>query len=133
MVYTLEKDNITDKKELYLQINNMSFEDYAKRYLLKDNFSDLADLEYITSLHSISDYLKNADNYIIFHSVNDYLTSSQQLKKLKLYTGKKSLYLDNGAHLGFMYREEFLSLLKSEISRSNSNEPSRLSENLIRQ
>ncbi len=133
LVYTLEKDNITDKKELYLQINNMSFEDYAKRYLLKDNFSDLDDLEYITSLHSISDYLKNADNYIIFHSVNDYLTSSQQLKKLKLYTGKKSLYLDNGAHLGFMYREEFLSLLKSEISRSNSNEPSRLSENLIRQ
>lgn len=131
LVYTIESENITDKKELYLKINNTSFEDYAEKYLLKGDFNEIDDLEYITSLHSISDYLKNADNYIIFHSVNDYLTNSQQLKKLKLYTGKKSLYLDNGAHLGFMYREEFLSLLKSEISSSNSNEPSRLSENLI--
>ena len=131
LVFTIESENITDKKELYLKINNTSFEDYAEKYLLKGDFNEIDDLEYITSLHSISDYLKNADNYIIFHSVNDYLTNSQQLKKLKLYTGKKSLYLDNGAHLGFMYREEFLSLLKSEISSSNSNEPSRLSENLI--
>ncbi len=131
LVYTIESENITDKKELYLKINNTSFEDYAEKYLLKGDFNEIDDLEYITSLHSISDYLKNADNYIIFHSVNDYLTNSRQLKKLKLYTGKKSLYLDNGAHLGFMYREEFLSLLKSEISSSNSNEPSRLSENLI--
>ena len=131
LVFTIESENITDKKELYLKINNTSFEDYAEKYLLKGDFNEIDDLEYITSLHSISDYLINADNYIIFHSVNDYLTNSQQLKKLKLYTGKKSLYLDNGAHLGFMYREEFLSLLKSEISSSNSNEPSRLSENLI--
>lgn len=131
LVFTIESENITDKKELYLKINNTSFEDYAEKYLLKGDFNEIDDLEYITSLHSISDYLKNADNYIIFHSVNDYLTNSQQLKKLKLYTGKKSLYLDNGAHLGFMYREEFLSLLKSEISSSNSNEPSRFSENLI--
>ena len=133
LVYTIESENITDKKELYLKINNTSFEDYAKKYLLKGELRSIEDLEYITSLHAISDYLQNADNYIIFHSVNDYLTNSSQLKKLKLYTGKKSLYLDNGAHLGFMYRDEFLSLLKSEISRSNSNEPSRLSRNLIRQ
>ena len=94
LVYTIESENITDKKELYLKINNTSFEDYAKKYLLKGELRSIEDLEYITSLHAISDYLQNADNYIIFHSVNDYLTNSSQLKKLKLYTGKKSLYLD---------------------------------------
>ena len=129
LVYTLEKENIPDKKDLYLQINNTSFEDYAKKYLLDGNFAGIEDLEYVTSLHSISDYLKNGSNYIIFHSVNDYLTTPPQLKKLKLYTKEKSTYLDNGAHLGFMYREEFLNRLKEEIALEGLSESSRLSEN----
>ncbi len=116
LIYTLEFDNYKDKKELYKYINNMNYSDYASKYLL-DNGQKLDEIEYIFSLHSISEYLKNSDNYKIYHSINDYLTTPQQLKKLKLYTGKKSVYMDNGAHLGFLYREEFLNELKKDIQR----------------
>ena len=116
LIYTLEFDNYKDKKELYKYINNMNYSDYASKYLL-DNGQKLDEIEYIFSLHAISEYLKNSDNYKIYHSINDYLTTPQQLKKLKLYTGKKSVYMDNGAHLGFLYREEFLNELKKDIQR----------------
>ncbi len=116
LIYTIERANTEDPKELYARINDTSYRDYAQKYLLTPPYQEIEDLQYISSLYSISDYLENADNYIIFHSINDYLTTPSQLKKLKLYTGNKSVYLDNGAHLGFMYRDEFLQMLKSEIS-----------------
>ena len=40
---------------------------------------------------------------------------NHQLKKLKLYTKNKSVYYDNGAHLGFLYRAEFLEDLRNKI------------------
>ena len=119
LVYTIEQENIKDKKDLYMQINNMSYQNYAEKYLLNDENKTIKDLEYNASLHSISDYLKNSSNYIIFHSINDYLTNSQQLKKLKLYTGAKSVYYDNGSHLGFLYRKEFQQELKKAIDLEN--------------
>lgn len=133
LVYTIENESVKDKKELYRQINNMSYQNYAEKYLLDEENATIDDLKYQASLHSISDYLKNSGNYIIFHSVNDYLTTPEQLKKLKLYTGSKSVYFDNGAHLGFLYRKEFLDELKKEISLSdkeNEKSGSISSENL---
>jgi hypothetical protein len=44
------------------------------------------------------------------------LASNSQLKRLKQYTGDKTVFLDNGAHLGFMYRKEFIDDLKETIS-----------------
>ena len=120
LVYTIENENISDKKELYRQINNMTYQDYAQKYLLDTEYETVDDLKYVASLHSISDYLKNNDNYKIYHSINDYLTTPEQLKKLKTYTGAKSTYLDNGSHLGFLYRKEFQQELKKEISMQNS-------------
>lgn len=119
LVYTIENENISDKKELYCQINNMTYQDYAQKYLLDTEYETVDDLKYVASLHSISDYLKNNDNYKIYHSINDYLTTPEQLKKLKTYTGAKSTYLDNGSHLGFLYRKEFQQELKKEISMQN--------------
>ena len=133
LVYTIENESVKDKKELYRQINNMSYQNYAEKYLLDEENATIDDLKYQASLHSISDYLKNSGNYIIFHSVNDYLTTPEQLKKLKLYTGSKSVYFDNGAHLGFLYRKEFLDELKKEISlndKENEKSESISSENL---
>lgn len=121
LVYTLENENITDKKELYNQINDMSYQDYAKKYLLNEEYDHIDDLKYVASLHSISGYLKNNDNYKIYHSINDYLTTPEQLKKLKSYTGSKSTYFDNGAHLGFLYRQEFLDDLRKEIASGAKN------------
>ena len=77
---------------------------------------DVNDLNFETSLHYISDYLKNNDNYRIYHSINDYLVSQNQLKQLKQYADDKMILLDNGAHLGFLYREEFIEDLKQTIA-----------------
>lgn len=131
LIYTIEKDKYKDKKELYRMINNMNYHDYAEKYLLHNGEMSWGELDYISSLHSISHYLKNSDNYKIYHSLNDYLTNTQQLKKLKLYTGKKSTYLDNGSHLGFLYREEFIDELKKEIALIKDKAESVLSNNTI--
>ena len=100
--------------DFYKDVNNISYKDYVEKYLLKDNFNSIKDFEYQTSLHKISDYLMHADNYKIYHSINDYLTNQKQLKQLKLYTGKKTVLFDNGSHLGFLYRKEFIDELKSD-------------------
>lgn len=115
LIYTIESENIDDTCEFYKQVNNTSYRDYAQKYLIGQDYPNIKSLEHDSSLHSISEYLKNCDNYKIYHSINDYLTNSEQLKKLKLYTGEKSLYMDNGSHLGFVYRDDFLEELKNEI------------------
>ncbi len=116
LVYTIENTsrckNCTD---IYKNINQMNYRAYVDKYLLNDEFK-LEDLKYTSSLHSISDYLKNNNNYKIYHSLNDYLTNQSQLKKLKQYSGSKTVLLDNGAHLGFLYRKEFLDDLKNTIT-----------------
>ena len=37
-------------------------------------------------------------------------------KKLKEYTGANTVLIDNGSHLGFLYRQEFIDNLKNTIS-----------------
>lgn len=86
---------------------DISYKNYANEYLGGD-FSN-------TDLYSISEYLINSDNYKIYHSINDYLTNTKQLKQLKNFTGNKSVYLNNGSHLGFLYRQEFLDSLKRDL------------------
>ena len=130
LVYTIENESFKNKNELYRQINNMSYHEYAEKYLLNEENETIDDLRYEASLHSLSDYLKNGENYVIFHSINDYLTTHEQLKKLKLYTKNKSVYYDNGAHLGFLYRAEFLEDLRNEIKdKTNQKENEIISVN----
>ena len=116
LIYTIEegKEN-TSKHDLYNQINNMDYKDYAQKYLLSENIK-IDDLSYETSLYSISDFLENSKNYKIYHSINDYLTNTSQLKRLKEYSKDKMVLFDNGAHLGFTYRQEFLDDLKNTIA-----------------
>ncbi len=116
LVYTIENTKKTDKAELYKTINNMSFKDYAQKYLIKDETKTIDSLCYSASLHSISNYLKNNENYKIYHATDDYLANKNQLKKLRQYSGKKLILLSNGAHLGFLYRQEFIDNLKKEIA-----------------
>lgn len=116
LIFTIENGSKSNKSDIYHIINNMNYQDYAEKYLFSvaDKSSD--DFTYETSLHSISDYLANNDNYKIYHSINDYLTSTFQLKRLKEYTGPNTVLVDNGAHLGFLYRDEFIQHLKDSIA-----------------
>ncbi|MBQ8458589.1 VacJ family lipoprotein [bacterium] len=116
LIFTIEKISKSNRSNIYEMINNMGFQDYAKKYLIKNENETCDDLTYETSLYSISNYLENSDNYKIYHSLNDYLTDTNQLKRLKQYSRDKIVLLDNGAHLGFLYRQEFIDDLKNTIA-----------------
>ncbi len=115
VIFTLENSKKTDKSALYNTINNMSFHDYATKYLINDENKTIDDYSHQTSIHLIANYLKNNNNYKIYHAMDDYLTNRNQLKKLKEYTGKNTTLMSNGGHLGFLYRQEFMDDLKREI------------------
>ena len=117
LIFTME--NSTKSKpnpDIYHRINNMGYEDYTKTYVLPAGYK-IEYLAYDTSLYSIAYFLENSENYKIYHSVNDYLTNASQMKKLKQYSKDKLTLFDNGAHLGFLYRSEFLENLKQTIAR----------------
>lgn len=122
LIFTIEKASKFEKSDIYNVINNMNYQDYAEKYLLGANDSSAEDLSYEVSLHSISDFLQHNNSYKIYHSLNDYLTNTTQLKRLKEYSGNKVVLLDNGSHLGFLYRKEFLNDLKDTISNYKSED-----------
>ena len=115
LIYTIENDKKTDKAALYESINNMSFNDYAQKYLITDKNKTVDNLAYEASLHSISRYLKNNSNYKMYHTIDDYFANKGQLRKLKEYTGKNTVLISNGGHLGYLYRQEFIDELKKDI------------------
>lgn len=116
LIFTIENGSKSTKSDIYHVIDNMNYRDYAEKYLLSSTDKNSDDLSYEVSLYSISDYLEHGTNYKIYHSLNDYLTNTNQLKKLKEYSGNKTVFLDNGSHLGFLYRQEFIENLKDTIS-----------------
>ena len=122
LIFTIEKAPKTKGSDIYFQINNMNYQDYAEKYLLSEDDKTCDDLSFETSLYAISGYLESADNYRIYHSVNDYLTNKNQLKKLKQYSKDKFVLFDNGAHLGFLYRKEFQEDLKNTIVKNYSRQ-----------
>lgn len=115
LVYTIENLDKNTNKDFYLNMNNMSYQDYAEKYLLADCGGTLDDLIYDTSLYSIADYLKNNDNYKIYESMDDFLINQSQLEQLKAYSPQNVICLNNGSHLGFLYRKEFLESLKKML------------------
>lgn len=116
LVYTTEKiknPNI-DEKDLYKLIYNMNYKSYLEHYLNKN--LNLEELNKKENLGALSNYFINSDNYRIFHSLDDYLTNKEQLKELRSYCDNKLTIFSNGAHLGFLYRDEFTNELKKEIA-----------------
>lgn len=119
LVYTIENACKIKKCDIYNTINNLSFRDYAEKYLLANAGGTLDDLRYDTSLYSISDFLKSNKNYKIYHSLDDFFINKNQLKQLKQYSPINVVCLNNGSHLGFLYRKEFQEVFKREISITN--------------
>lgn len=119
LIYTIEKKNnpTLDNKLTYDLIYNSNFKDYINRYLVgKYSYEEI---ENANTLSSISNYLINKDNYKIYHSLDDYLTNKKQLKELRGYCDDKLVLFNNGAHLGFLYRDEFINALTQEINLDN--------------
>ena len=116
LIFTLEKTPKNKPADIYNKINNMNYRDYAEKYLLGKNYNTIDDLNFASDLFSLQDFLQKSSNYKIYHSLDDYLTNSNQLKKLKICTGNKTVLLSNGGHLGFMYKPEFIEELKKDIN-----------------
>lgn len=116
LIYTTEINNNPkiDKTELYKQINSMNYRDYIDKYFITDktNYEEIAAT---TSLDSIINYLINNDNYKIYHSLDDYLINKNHLRQLRRTCENKLVLISNGAHLGYLYRKEFIDDLKNEI------------------
>lgn len=119
LILTLEHTNTCKKCDIYKDINNMNFNDYAQKYLLSEKSKNIDELDEEISLYSITEYLKNNNNYTIYHTLDDYLVNTNQLKQLKKLSGEKTVLISNGAHLGFLYRQEFLEDLKKKITLKN--------------
>ena len=115
LIFTMENARTTKRTDIYNFINNISYKDYIEKYLLSNSKYTKEELENKTSLYSISDFLQNNDNYKIYHTLDDYLVSQNQLKDLRKIAGKKLVLFDKGSHLGYLYRKEFKDILIKDI------------------
>lgn len=123
LVFTIENGSTAKKNKNYTAMNNMTFNDYAQKYLFVNQQKPLAQVDYESSLYSIANFLQSSNNYKIYHSVDDYYASPQQLAWLKQQSGEKVVYFSNGSHLGELYRPEFLAEFKKEIQfRAEQND-----------
>ena len=116
VIFTIENAPKNKPSGIYNKIYNMGYSDYMEQYIMQDESAFANELNHGFGLVAISDYLENADNYKIYHTLNDYLITTVQLKQLKRMAGDKLVILDNGSHMGFLYRREFLQSLKNTIS-----------------
>lgn len=116
LVFTLEKTPKNTATGVYDTLNNMNYHDYMEKYFLGAPYRNVSELSYETSLLAIAPFLKNGSNYKIYHSVDDYLVNTKQLKNLKTLAGEKLVLLSNGAHLGFLYTPQFQEDLKKTIN-----------------
>ena len=121
LIFVIENTPTNKKSDFYTLANSINYKDYTEKYLFK-NVSDnkLKDDNWF-SLSDIAMFLATHKNYKIYHSMTDYLTNKSQLKNLKLLTGNKTVLIDNGAHLGFLYRSEFIEDLKATILDFKTN------------
>lgn len=117
VIFTIENAPTSKKSDIYDSINNMSFYDYAQKYLINNQDKSVEQLSYDSSLYSLTNFLQKNKNYKIYHSLDDCFVNSDQLSWLKKQTGNKSVFFSNGSHLGFLYRKEFLDEFKKDIKR----------------
>lgn len=111
IIFTIENAPINKKSNIYDITNKTGFLGYVDKYIKYS--SDITDKNF--KLTSISNYLQTADNYKIYHTVNDYFINKSQLKQLKDIAKNNLTIIDNGSHMGFLYRQEFIDDLKQII------------------
>lgn len=117
LIFTIEDGSVSKKNDIYEQVSNMSFYDYAQKYLISTQDKPVEKLAYDSSLYSLSDFLKKNKNYKIYHALDDCFTTPEQLSWLKNQTGNKAVLFSNGSHLGFLYRQEFIDAFKNDVKR----------------
>ena len=108
VIYVIEDPVKNGKKDIYKEINSIGYKEYSEKYLGINTSKEKKKLLESTKLSYLSNYLKTGNNYKIYHTSNDYLTNKEQLKYLKKLTGNNLVIINNGSHMGFLYRPEFI-------------------------
>lgn len=116
VIFTIENVSKCKKTDVYKQINDMNFNDYLEKYLATSVNKPMSELNQKMSLYSISDFLATSDKYKVYEAMDDYFINQKQLGWLKKTGSNKVVVLNNGSHLGFLYRKEFQDSLKTEIA-----------------
>ena len=119
LIFTLKGYKRCQRCDICEISNKTTFYDYSKEFLFDKQGKTQKDFEYETTLYSIANYLQTADNYKIYHTLDDYFTNSEQLLWLKNICRDKAVYYSNGSHLGFLYRKEFLTSFEQDITINN--------------
>lgn len=122
IIFTIENAPKNKPSDIYNTINNMGYNDYFEKYIMPDMEAVSKELNHGFGLIAISDYLENANNYKIYHTKNDYLINKTQLKQLKRMAGDKLIIMDNGSHMGFLYKKEFQNDLRKTIADFKKDE-----------
>lgn len=127
VVYTIENCKRSKVNPMYGEMNEMSFYEYSQKYLkdyfVANNGKTLEQLDYDASMHCLADFLQKNKNYKIYHALDDYFTTPEQISWLKSQGKDKVVVFSNGSHLGFLYRPEFIELFKKDIKlQSNFTE-----------
>ena len=117
-----QKGNACKKCAFYDSVKDLSFYDYAQKYLLIDNYKSPEQLNYDTSLYCLKDFLQKNEKYKIYHTLDDYYANKQQLGWLKTQAKNKAVIFSNGSHLGFLYRKEFMDEFKKDISLQDTTQ-----------
>lgn len=119
VIFAVEGNTRCKKCKIYEIINKTGFYDYGQKYLFVDENKTSQQYDYETSLHIISDFLQKNDTYKIYHTLDDYYVNPQQLVWLKGVSKNKTILFNNGSHLGYLYRKEFLDQFKNDIKLVN--------------
>lgn len=119
VMFTAENNSRSKKSDFYKKVNNISFYQYGENYVFTRLNKAPEQIDYESSLHSISKFLNTNNNYKIYHSLDDYFINTEQLAWLKNQTDNRTCLISNGSHLGYLYRQEFLDEFKKDIELEN--------------
>ena len=95
------------RNRLYLELDKISFKEYAEKYLLSEYPGvTLKRLYEKSSLRSLAETLKNNTDIFILHSLNDFLLSDGDRKFLDSHLGNRLTWTSRGGHLGHLYYQK---------------------------
>ncbi len=111
MGFIKEKYGFT-KGALYKELNPYSFAKYADSFVKKaaamrlGNDLSMKDMASNSNLHTISEFLKTADNISLIHSLDDFLINKKDVIWFSRVFGERAYFFRNGGHLGELYTAE---------------------------
>lgn len=115
VIFIIENAPTNKKSDIYQKTNSIGFKEYSQQYIMTGSDKVNKKIMEDAKLAHISNYLKTADNYIIYHTQDDYLVTKSQLNQLKNMAKDRMYLINNGSHMGFLYRPEFIQELYNTI------------------